>query len=133
LAQDRLVATLSSWLGLLAVILASVGLFGLVSYRAARRTSEIGVRLAFGATRPDVLMMILRESGRLVAIGLAVGIASALSLTRFLSSRLFGVSATDPWTMAGAVVLLTLLAAIAAFVPARRASRLDPMVALRCE
>ena len=133
LARDRLIAALSTWLGVLAVVLASVGLFGLVSYRAARRTNEIGVRLALGATRAAVLAMILRESGRLVLAGLAVGIVAAIALVRLVSSRLYGVSATDPWTFAGAALLLLAIAALAAFVPARRASRVDPMVALRCD
>jgi ABC-type antimicrobial peptide transport system permease subunit len=91
------------------------------------------VRLALGAPRAAVLAMILRDSGRLALAGLAVGIIAAIGLARLVSSRLYGVSATDPWTLAGAALLLLAIATLAAFVPARRASRVDPMVALRCD
>jgi putative ABC transport system permease protein len=105
----------------------------LLSYRVARRTNEIGVRLAFGATRSGVLRMILVESGRLVAAGLVVGVIAALSLARFVSSRLFGVSPWDPWTIGAAMLLLTVVAAVAALIPARQAATVDPSVALRCD
>jgi predicted permease len=133
LAQDRIVASLSTALGATAMVLASLGLFGLLSYRVARRTNEIGVRLAFGATRSAVIAMVLRESGRLIAVGLMIGVAAAVMLARFVSSRLFGVSATDPWTIAGAVALLTAVACIAALIPARQAATVDPSAALRCD
>jgi predicted permease len=133
LAQDRLITTLSTALSVIAMVLASLGLFGLLSYRVARRTNEIGVRLAFGATRAAVLRMVLAESGRLVIAGVVIGIAAASLLARFIASRLFGISATDPWIMAGAMLLLTAVAAVAALVPARQASTVDPAVALRCE
>jgi predicted permease len=133
LGQDRLVASLSTALGAMAMFLASIGLFGLLSYRVARRTNEIGVRLAFGATRSGVLRMILVESGRLVAAGLVVGVIAALSLARLVAARLYGVSPTDPWTIAGAIALLSIVAGVAALIPARRAATVDPATALRCD
>jgi ABC-type antimicrobial peptide transport system permease subunit len=133
LAQDRLVTSLSTALSAIALFLASLGLFGLLSYRVARRTNEIGVRLAFGATRGSVLRMVLAESGRLVAVGLVVGVAAAAILARYVSSRLYGISATDPWTIGGAMIVLTIVAAAAALIPARQAAIVDPSVALRCD
>jgi predicted permease len=133
LGQERLVAALSTALGTMAMFLASLGLFGLLSYRVARRTNEIGVRLAFGATRGAVLRMVLGESGRLIAAGMVVGVIATVMLARFVSSRLFGVSATDPWTIAGAMLLLAIVAGLAALIPARQASTVDPSVALRCD
>lgn len=133
LGQDRLVASLSTALSAMALFLASLGLFGLLSYRVARRTNEIGVRLAFGATRGAVMRMVLGESGRLIAAGMVVGVIATVMLARFVSSRLYGVSASDPWTIAGAAALLTVVACIAALIPARQASTVDPSVALRCD
>jgi predicted permease len=133
LAQDRLVTSLSAALSAIAVFLASLGLFGLLAYRVARRTNEIGVRLAFGATRGSVLRMVLGESGRLVAVGLVVGVVAAAMLARYVSSRLYGISATDPLTIAGAMLVLTIVAAVAAWIPARQAATVDPSVALRCD
>ena len=133
LAQDRLMASLSSVLGGAALVLASLGMFGVLSYRVARRSNEIGVRLALGATRGSVLGMVLAESSRLVAAGLAAGLALAVMLARFVSSLLYGVSATDPWTIAGAAGLLTVVAGLAAFLPARQAATVDPSVALRAD
>lgn len=133
LAQERLVAVLSSALGGLAVFLACLGLFGVVSYRVARRTNEIGVRLAFGATRVSVLTMILVESGRLVLIGLVIGLGAVLALVRLISTRLYGVAATDLVTLAGASALLLLVTSVAAYIPARRAAVVDPATALRCD
>ena len=133
LAQERLVATLSTALSGIAMFLASLGVFGLLSYRVARRTNEIGVRLAFGATRGAVLRMVLAESGRLVIAGLTIGFVVATLLARFVSSRLFGISATDPWTIGGAMLLLTVVAFVAAAIPARQASKVDPAISLRCD
>lgn len=135
LAQDRLMASLSSALGGAALMLASLGLFGLLSYRVARRTNEIGVRLAFGATRGSVLRLVLAESGRLVGAGLAIGLIAAMLLAQFATStsRLFGVRAGDPWTIAAAMLLLAMVACVAALVPARQASTVDPSTALRCD
>jgi predicted permease len=133
LGQDRLVASLSTALSVMAMLLASLGLFGLLSYRVARRTNEIGVRLAFGATRGAVLRMVLGESGRLIAAGMVVGVIATVMLARFVSSRLFGVSATEPWTIAGAIAVLSAVACVAALIPARQAATVDPSVALRCD
>jgi predicted permease len=133
LAQDRIVASLSTALGATAMVLASLGIFGLLSYRVARRTSEIGVRLAFGATRASVLRLVIAESGRLVMTGIAAGVLAAVVLSRLVASRLFGVSATDPWTIAGAAALLMAVACLAALIPARQASTIDPSSALRCD
>jgi predicted permease len=133
LGQDRLVAVLSTALSAMAMFLASLGLFGLLSYRVARRTNEIGVRLAFGAPRGAVLRMVLGESGRLIAAGMVIGLIATVLLARFVSSRLFGVSATDPWTIAGAMALLAIVAGLAALIPARQAATVDPSVALRCD
>ena len=131
LGQERLVASLSTALGAMAMFLASLGLFGLLSYRVARRTNEIGVRLAFGATRGAVLRMVLGESSRLVAAGMVIGLIATVMLARFVSSRLFGVSPTDPSTIVGAMVLLAIVAGVAALIPARQASIVDPSTALR--
>ena len=133
LGQDRLVSSLATALSATAVFLASLGVSGLLSYRVTRRTNEIGVRLAFGATRGAVLRMVLGESGRLIAAGMAAGVIATLMLARFVSSRLFGVSATDPVTIAGAMLLLALVAGVAAVIPARQAADIDPSAALRSE
>jgi predicted permease len=133
LGQDRLVASLSTALSAMALFLASLGLFGLLSYRVARRTNEIGVRLAFGATRGSVMRMVLGESSRLIGAGMIVGVIATMMLARFVSSRLFGVSATDPWTIAGAIAVLTSVACLAALLPARQAATVDPSVTLRCD
>jgi predicted permease len=133
LAQDRLVAALSTTFALVTVALACLGLFGLISYAVARRTNEIGVRLALGATPRRIVGMILAEGGRLVAAGIAVGMFAALALVRLVSSRLYGVSGADPWTLGSAMAVLVLVAAVAALIPAGRAAGVDPMVALRSE
>jgi ABC-type antimicrobial peptide transport system permease subunit len=133
LAQDWMIAELSGVFGALAIVLVSLGLFGLVSYRVALRITEIGVRLALGATRGGVLGMILRESLTLIGAGMAVGLIAALALTTVVAARLYGVSSMDPRTIAGAAAVLIAVGALAAFVPARRAASVDPMVSLRCE
>jgi predicted permease len=133
LVEDRLVALLSGFFGVLAVLLACLGLYGILSYTAARRTNEIGIRLALGATRGGVLGMVLRESLLLVVAGIAIGVPATLATTRLASSLLFGIGAADPLTIVGAVVLMIAVAALAGYIPARRASRVDPMVALRYE
>ena len=133
LAQERIVAALSTALGVTALVLAALGLFGLLSYRVARRANEIGVRLAFGATRASVLRMVLAESSRLVIAGVIVGVIAAVMLAGLVSSRLYGVSGSDPWTIGVAVAVLALVATFAAAIPARRASTVDPSTALRCE
>jgi predicted permease len=133
LGQDRLLAVLSSTFAVLAAFLASLGLFGLISYRVAHRTSEIGVRLALGASPRSILRMVVAESSRLVAAGLAVGLGASLSGAGLVASRLYGVAATDAPNLALAVALLVTVSAIAAMVPARRAARTDPTTALRSE
>jgi predicted permease len=133
LAQDRLLSTLSSFFGLLGALLACLGLYGVMAYIVARRTTEIGVRIALGATRGGVLGSILRESMSLVAIGLAIGVFLAVAATSVVSTRLFGVGVADPLTLTGAALLLFAVSTLAAFVPAHRASRIDAMQALRSE
>jgi predicted permease len=133
LSQPRLMAILSSFFGFLALGLSAVGLHGVLSYNVVQRTSEIGIRMALGAQRAGILHLVLGETARVVAIGIAVGIAIALSATRLIGSLLFGVTPTDSSALVGAVALLTAVAMLAAFLPAYRASRVDPMTALRNE
>ena len=117
----------------MAVVLAGVGVYGVVAYSVTRRTKEIGVRMALGAQRQDVLKLVLRHGVLLVALGVGLGVAGALGLTGFLSSLLYGVKPTDPLTFIAVSLLLTGVALIASYIPARRATRVDPMVALRYE
>jgi putative ABC transport system permease protein len=124
---------LSAFFGGLAAVLAMVGLYGVISYMVARRRNEIGIRLALGAERGQVVAMVMREAARLLAAGIVLGTAASLAAGRSASSLLFGLKSYDPLTLVSAGALLALIAAAASFVPARRASRLDPMVALRDE
>jgi ABC-type antimicrobial peptide transport system permease subunit len=117
----------------LALVLAVTGLYGLTAYSIAQRTREIGIRMALGARSSQVLRLTLRQGMRLVAAGGAVGVAAALALTRLMRSLLYEVSAVDPLTFIAVTVLLALAALLACYVPARRAARIDPMVALRYE
>lgn len=133
LGQERLIAGVTGFFALLAVLLACLGLYGVISYTVARRTDEIGIRMAMGATRPVVLGMVLSESMVLVLAGLSIGVPAALATTRLISSRLFGVSAADPLTIVAAISLMIAVAALAGFIPAWRASKVDPLVALRYE
>jgi len=133
LFQERLVARLSGFFGLLALVLACVGLYGLLSYEVSRRTREIGIRLALGAQPASVLKLVLREGIVLAVVGAAVGIGVALGVTRYLASMLYDVHANDPLTMISVAVLLTLVALAACYIPARRAMCVDPLVALRYE
>src|SRR5262245_38844914 len=133
LSQSRLFASLSSFFGLLALVLMAIGLYGVMSYTVARRTHEIGVRMALGARAPDVLRMVLGESLSLVLIGSAIGLAAALATTRLIARMLFGLTPTDPLTIAVATLLLLAVATLAGLLPARRAARVDPLVALRHE
>jgi predicted permease len=129
--QERLFALAYTAFGGLALLLACIGLFGLMSYNVARRTTEIGVRMALGAQRRTVVGMVLRESMWLVAIGTALGVAAALWAGRFVETVLFGLSPRDPFTIAAAIGVIAVVAAVAGYLPARRASRVDPMHALR--
>ena len=131
LVQERLVATLSSLFGLLALSLAALGLYGVVSYAVTMRTSEIGIRMALGADRSSVVRMIFSEAGTVIGAGMALGVAAAVGLTRILANMLFGLTPTDALAYLLAIVTLLGVAAIAAFIPARRASMIDPIVALR--
>ncbi|HLK62632.1 MAG TPA: ABC transporter permease [Bryobacteraceae bacterium] len=133
LAQERMLAALGACFGVLALVLAAVGLYGLLAYTVARSTSEIGIRMALGAQRSEVLRLILGGALRLVTCGIALGIPAAWAASRLISSMLFGTSLTDPITTAGSAALLGTAALLAALVPALRASRVDPMVALRYE
>jgi len=133
LMKERLMATLSGFFGFLAALLATVGLYGVISYTVARRTNEIGIRMALGAQRGNVVGMIMREAGWLLALGIAIGAALALAGARTATSLLFGLKPHDPLTMVLAIVSLAAVAAAASFLPAHRASRLDPMAALREE
>lgn len=133
MAQDRLLARLSLAFGAVALLLAAIGLYGVLSYGVARRTSEIGIRKALGAPGNTVILMILRESSWLLAGGLAAGALLAFGTLRWIESRLFGLSATDPSAFALSACVLALVAFAAAWIPARRASRVDPLIAIRYE
>jgi predicted permease len=133
MAQERLFAQAYALFGGLALLVASIGLFGLMSYNVTRRTNEIGIRMALGAQRRDVLGMVMRESLLLVAVGLAVGLGAALAAGRFVTALLFGLAPSDMPTIALAVTVMILVSAFAGYLPARRASRVDPMVALHYE
>jgi ABC-type antimicrobial peptide transport system permease subunit len=117
----------------LALALSSIGIYGVISYIAGHRTHEIGLRMALGAQRTDVLKIVLGQGARLAIIGVAVGLAAAAGLARLMSKILYGVSSTDPLTFALVAVVLTFVALSACYIPARRAMRVDPMVALRYE
>jgi predicted permease len=133
LGQQRTAATLIGGFGGLALLLAAIGLYGAVAYSAAQRTREFGIRIALGAQTPDVLRQVLREGILLALIGLAVGLVGAVTLTRVLRSQLFGVTPTDPLSFSVVSLLLLVVAVVASLVPAKRATRVDPMVALRSE
>jgi ABC-type antimicrobial peptide transport system permease subunit len=133
LVQQKLVARLATFFGLLALLLACIGLYGVMSYGVARRTNEIGIRMALGARGVSVLWLVLREALVLVVIGLVVGLFASRALTKTASSLLYDLTPNDPLTIALATLLLVVVALVAGYLPARRASRVDPMVALREE
>ncbi len=131
--QERLISRLALLFGLLALVLASVGLYGVTAYSVGRRTSEIGVRMALGATHFSVVSMVLRGAFIQIIVGLACGVPVALLGGRLLNKQLYGIHPSNPLVLAAAVVILAGSAAVAGFIPARRAARIDPMVALRYE
>jgi ABC-type antimicrobial peptide transport system permease subunit len=133
LSQSRLFASLSSFFGLLALILVAIGLYGVMSYTVARRTHEIGVRMALGAERGHVLRLIMRETLWLALAGVALGIPAALVATRWIESQLFGLAPRDPLTITLVTLLLMAVMTLAGYLPARKAAQVDPLVALRCE
>ena len=133
LFAQRISASLLGVLGNVALLLAAVGLYGVMAYSVAQRTNEIGIRMALGALSRDVLRLVLGQAAKLAMMGVVVGIAVALALTRLMSTLLFGVSATDPTTFAGVALLLAVVALAASYIPVRRAMKLDPVVALRYE
>lgn len=133
LVQQKLIARLASFFGLLALLLACVGLYGVMSYGVARRTNEIGIRMALGAQNRSVLWLVLREALVLVGIGLVVGVLASLALTKTAASLLYELKPNDPLTIAMATIVLMMVALVAGYLPARRAARVDPMIALRDE
>jgi predicted permease len=133
LAEKRFAMMLLGVFAALATLLSCVGIYGVISYIAGQRTQEIGIRMAMGAEPSDILQMMLGEAGRMALIGVGIGLVTSLLLTRLMSNMIFGVSAHDPLTFCGVAVLLTIVALAACAVPAHRATRVDPMVALRYE
>jgi ABC-type antimicrobial peptide transport system permease subunit len=131
--QERFIAGLTALFGSLALGLACLGLFGVMSYTVSRRTTEFGVRMALGAQPFNLLWSVFRESLTLVGLGLAVGLPTVLMASQALTRVLVGIRGNDPMTLGGATLLLAVVAALAGMIPAWRASRVDPMVALRCE
>jgi ABC-type antimicrobial peptide transport system permease subunit len=131
--QERLIARLTSLFGLLALMLASVGLYGVMSYFVARRTSEIGIRMALGATRASVVSMVLRGALAQILLGLLVGIPAALLAGHLMNSLLYHMSGYDPIAFIGATLVLSICVVVAGFIPARRAASVEPMAALRTE
>jgi predicted permease len=131
--QERIIAQLSTVFGGVALLLAAIGLYGVLSYAVAQRTNEIGIRMALGAERGTVVRMVLREVAVLIAIGLATGVPASLACARLIESKLFGLKPADPVTLSAAVGIMIAVAIASGYLPARRASRVDPLIALRYE
>jgi putative ABC transport system permease protein len=132
-AQPRLTAQLTTFFGALALLLTAIGIYGVLAYSVAQRRHEMGVRMALGAPATDILMLVVGQGMRLVLIGLVLGFVTSLASTRLIESLLFGTSVRDPFTLATVTLLLTMVALLACYLPARRASRVDPLIVLRCE
>jgi len=132
-SRRRFTTALFSGFGFLALLLAATGIYGVMSYQVAQRTGEIGIRMALGAQRSDVLRMILDGGARLTASGLFLGFAGAVSLSSLLRSQLYGIGPNDPLTFCEVLLVVALVALVACFIPTRRATRVDPLVALRYE
>jgi ABC-type antimicrobial peptide transport system permease subunit len=133
MASRRFAMILLSAFAALALVLASIGIYGVIAYVVAQRTQEIGIRMALGAKRRNVLGMVLWQGTRLALLGIAIGLVAAFALTRLMTDLLYGVDATDPVTFAALPLLLTLVAMAACYIPARRATRVNPIAALRYE
>jgi len=131
--QEKLIAQLVSFFGLLALLLAAIGLYGVMAHGVVRRTREIGIRMALGAERRTIISMVLRETMTLVVIGVVIGIPAAIGASRFVASQLYGTNPSDPLTLVVSATLLTAVAMLAGFLPARKASKVDPLIALRYE
>jgi putative ABC transport system permease protein len=132
-SEPRLYALLLGVFGAIALTLAAVGIYSVIAYSVAQRTQEIGVRMALGAQTGAILKLVVGHGMKLVASGVALGLAASFGLTRLMSNMLFGVSAVDPPTFIVITLLLTFVALLACWIPARRAAKVDPMIALRCE
>jgi putative ABC transport system permease protein len=133
IAQERLSMLLMGLFGTLALVLASVGIYGLLSYAVAQRTQEMGIRMALGARMVDVMRLILKQGLGLVVVGEVIGLLGAFAFTRLLRTMLFGVTATDTLTFVAVSLVLTAVAMLACYIPARRATKVDPLIALRYE
>jgi putative ABC transport system permease protein len=133
IAKQRLTMILLSVFSALALVLSAVGIYGVISYLTGQRTHEIGIRVALGASTSDVLRMILGEGMRITLVGVGIGVAAALALTRLIANVIYGVSAYDPLTFFGVAILLIGVALLACYLPAKRAMRVDPIIALRYE